>query len=88
MRQPSKGIRRQARRLGIVLLAEVLLLSIPFMVNATENAWHWVDDQGPSFLAYLALSYGALALMVVVPIIYVLSLFIHPSCDPDVPSRP
>jgi hypothetical protein len=87
MRESSKGIRREARRLGAVLLAEALLLSIPFIVNATENAWHWVDDEGPSFLAYLTLSYGAIGLMVLVPIAYVLSLFIRPSRKPDVPSR-
>jgi ABC-type anion transport system duplicated permease subunit len=87
MSELSRKILKEAPRLGAVLLVEAVLFAIPFIINATENAWHWVDDEGPSFLVYLALGYGAVALLVIVPIVYILSLFMRLSRKPGTPSH-
>lgn len=61
-------------RLGIALAIEAFLFCVPFLASISERRWHWVDDQGPSFLVYLLLGYGAWALMVVVAIAYLWQL--------------
>jgi hypothetical protein len=53
-----------------VLIVEVLLFCLPFLVQVSANQWHWVNDQGPSFLFFLLFTCAPWPIMVVVAIVY------------------
>ena len=53
-----------------VLLIEASLFCIPFLANASDSLWHWVNDQGPSFLLFLVLGWGPWPMMAVVVFFY------------------
>jgi hypothetical protein len=72
--ETNKFLLVELKWLGLVLLAEGFLWVVPYMLNATEQSWHWVNDQGPSFLVWIGSYYLSRALLVIVPLIYVITL--------------
>lgn len=62
-------MKRNRERLAAFAVAESVLLAMPFLVSFTENRWHWVNDQGPSFLIALILVWGSIALAVLLPVV-------------------
>ncbi|HBF33816.1 TPA: hypothetical protein DDW35_04565 [Candidatus Sumerlaeota bacterium] len=71
MSKPKKNSAVGRISLGTkVLIVEVLLFCLPFLVQVSDNQWHWVNDQGPSFLFFLLFGWAPWPIMLVVVIVY------------------